>query len=841
MGASVDTVGLEPARWSIIAITQGTNMKPVLAAQSRILAAAVAAVLGSSIPMAQAAEESDASEKDVIAEVTVTGTRRALNIQEVPLNIAAVSSEAIEEQGLSNLAELSRTVPGLFVIDQGPRAANAIIVRGLNADSIGSTEALGNAGGGTVATYVGEIPLYVDLALEDIERVEVLLGPQGTLYGAGSLAGAIRYIPRRPQFDATSLEFRGNTYGLSESDGVGSKWGLTFNQPLNETLSLRASLDYLDDPGFIDNNFLVREAGVSDPEPDFTDPAAVSANLRRKEDVDFQRTLSGRAAVRWQPSSDIDFTLTYYHQDQEVGGRTQNQILSFGTGRYDAAHRFEEPNDRRNRLLALEGAIDLGFAELTSATGYSKYDERGQRDQTDLLITLEFDYEDFPSFSAFTREEQVDRTFNQEFRLVSKNDGPVNWIGGVFYNRLRSTGKSSEFTPHFDEFVAGGDPGVPLRPDALEFFSISTQDLKESAIYGEVGYQISEKWQATVGSRYYRYDLDTQDGAITPLFDTLAGDRAPDDKTIMFTPGGQRDNGFLFKFNTSYRFTDDVLGYVTVSEGFRIGNSNGLDLCDDTNQQQGLCGLADELQFSADETRNYELGLRTQWFDKALTLNGAIYYLDWKDPQLASTTDNGGLPITRNGKGAETYGLELGFDARFLERWSLRGSYNFNRAELTAAAPGLLNDVPPPFFNSTRQEVAGRKGDRLPGSPEQQGSIFATYSLPLASGRDLDFNYGIAAVSNVLTRTGLLAGGERLGGFALHSASISLQADQWSIALYGQNLFNKYAITGVRSSRQLARPAVDENFDPIVRVRSYAQDVVRPREFGLRVSYQLGL
>jgi len=817
-------------------------MKSVPAAQSRILAAAVAAVLGTAIPVAQAAEGSDDKDaKDVIAEITVTATRRSLNIQEVPLNIAAVGSAAIEELGLSNLAELSRTVPGLYVIDQGPRAANAIIVRGLNADSIGSSEALGNGGGGTVATYVGEIPLYVDLALEDIERVEVLLGPQGTLYGAGSLAGAIRYIPRRPQFNATTLEFRGNAYGLSESDGVGSKWGTTFNQPLTDSLSVRASVDYLDDPGFIDNNFLVREPGVSNPEPDFTDPAAVAANLRRSEDVDFQRTLSGRAALRWQPSSSADFTLTYYHQDQEVGGRTQNQILSFSTGRYDAAHRYEEPNDRRNRLLALEGSIDLGFAELTSATGYSKYDELGQRDQTDLLITLELGYEAFPSFSAFTREEQVDRTFNQEFRLVSKNDGPVNWIGGLFYNRLRSTGKSSEFTPHLDELLAAGDPSVPLRPDALEFFSISTNDLKESAVYGEIGYQITERWQATVGSRYYRYDLDTQDGAITPLFETLDGTRAPEDKTLVFSPGGQRDNGFLFKFNSSYRFTDDVLGYVTVSEGFRIGNSNGIAPCTGDEGPQGLCGAPDELQFSSDETVNYELGLHTQWFDKRLTLNGAAYYLDWKDPQLASTTDKGGLPITRNGKGAETYGLELSFDARFLERWSLRGSYNYNRAELTADAPGLLNDVPPPGFNNTRVEVAGRKGDRLPGSPEQQGSIFATYALPLPSGRDLNFNYGITAVSNVLTRTGLLAGGERLGGFALHSASVALDTNQWSFALYGQNLFNKYAITGVRSSRQVARAAVDENGDPTVRVRAYAQDVVRPREFGLRVSYKLGL
>ncbi len=806
-------------------------------AKSRILSAAIATVLGAAAPALQAAEN-----QDNIAEVTVTATRRELSIQDVPLNIAAVGSAAIEEQGLSDLAELARTVPGLFVVDQGPRAANSIIVRGLNADSIGASEGLGNAGGGTVATYIGEIPLYVDLALEDIERVEVLLGPQGTLYGAGTLGGAIRYIPRRPQFDTMTMQVRGNAYSLKESDGIGSKWGGTFNLPFSETLAFRANVDYLDDPGFVDNNSLVREAGVSDPEPDFNDPAAVAANLRRKKDIDFERTLSGRAALRWQPTADIDFTLTYYHQDQEVGGRTQNQRLSFGTGRYESAYRFQEPNDRRNRLVALEGSVDLGFAELTSATGYSKYDELGNRDQTDLLITLELGYEAFPSFSAFTREQETDRTVNQEFRLVSKNEGPLNWIAGLFYNRLRTDASSSEFTPHYDEFLAGGDPNAPLRPDSLEFFSVTKTDRKESAVYGEVGYQLTDQWQVTVGGRYYRYDLDTLNDSITPLFDTLSGDRAPDDRTVVFTPGGQKDDGALFKFNSSYQFTDDVLGYVTVSEGYRIGDSNGVDLC--TPEQlsgigQDLCGLSDELEFTPDETVNYELGMRTQWFQRSLTLNGSIYYIDFKDPQLASTTDNGGLPIKRNGKGAQTYGLELSFDTRLADRWSVRGSYAFTRAELTDAAPGLLNRLIAPGFNSTRQEVAGRKGDRLPGSPESTGSVLVTYSMPVARW-NLDLNYGVTAASDLLTRAGGLAGGERLGGFAVHSASVVLGADQWKLGLYAQNLLNKYAITGVRSTRDIARPALDADGNPVVLVRSYAQDLLRPREIGLRLTYDFG-
>src|SRR5690606_9558130 len=145
------------------------------------------------------------------------------------------------------------------------------------------------------------------------------------------------------------------------------------------------SINYLDDPGFVDYNYLVRQPGVSDPEPDFSNPAEVAANLKRKKDADDEQTLSGRAALRFKPNDVFDANLTYYYQDQENGGRTMDQRAAFDTPKYVSAQRFPEPNDRENELLALEMTADLGFAELTSATGRSRYREHGQRDQTDLL------------------------------------------------------------------------------------------------------------------------------------------------------------------------------------------------------------------------------------------------------------------------------------------------------------------------------------------------------------------------------------------------------------------------------------------------------------------------
>ena len=203
-------------------------------------------------------------------------------MQDIPLNIAAFDDSLLEAREISDLAELGRNVPGLYVIDQGKRSANNIVVRGLNLDAFQSAEFLGNTGGNTVATYIGEIPLYVDLTMTDVERVEVLLGPQGTLYGAGTLGGAIRYIPHKPEFD-TTVSVRGSTFALSESDSMGFRGGATFNVPFGDNLAFRASIDQYDDPGFIDTPYLVRESGVSDPEPNFANPTEVAANLYRDE------------------------------------------------------------------------------------------------------------------------------------------------------------------------------------------------------------------------------------------------------------------------------------------------------------------------------------------------------------------------------------------------------------------------------------------------------------------------------------------------------------------------------------------------------------------------------
>ncbi|MEM9317266.1 MAG: TonB-dependent receptor plug domain-containing protein, partial [Pseudomonadota bacterium] len=425
-----------------------------------------------------------------IEEVTVTATRRDASVQDVPINISAIGATQIEEQGFDNISELLAYVPGINSVNQGGRNGNEIIVRGLNADPLG--QGGGNDIGTTVATYIGEVPIPLDFRLRDLNRVEVLLGPQGTLYGAGTLGGAIRYIPNKPNAEERSFQVRGETYSISEGSGLSVDVGATFNLPITETFSVRATVDRLDDKGFVDYPAVVREPGVSEPDVDLNDPAAVAANLAPLSDANGQELLSGRIAARWQPSDRFDATLTYYFQNEDNEGRTVSGARgAFPVGRYASASRVPEPNEEESSLLALEIIADLGFAELTSATGFGSYEEVGQRDQTDLLISLEYSYETFPTFTAFTREEEEDEFFSQEVRLVSTGMGRVNWIIGGFYNKLETVGSSSEFTPGYAAF-AGFD-----RPDDLEYFSAGTEEIEEKAVYGEIGFEITDRWQVT--------------------------------------------------------------------------------------------------------------------------------------------------------------------------------------------------------------------------------------------------------------------------------------------------------------------------------------------------------
>jgi outer membrane receptor protein involved in Fe transport len=806
------------------------------------LRTAIRAALAVPVAVVIAPAPALSQEADGVEEIVVTATRREGTIQDVPINIAAIDGTRIEEQGFKGITELLSYVPGINAIDQGGRNGNETIVRGINADPLG--QGGGNDNGTTVATYVGDIPIPIDLRLHDLQRVEVLLGPQGTLYGAGTLGGAIRYIPFKPDTSETLFEVRGNFYSISEGSDLSTDIGFTANIPVSDTFAIRGSVDWLDDKGYVDYPFVVQQPGVSEPDIDPTDAAAVAANFNPAKDANGQEVISGRIAARWLPTDSIDATLTYYFQSEDNEGRTVSSARgAYPSPRYASASRVLEPNEEDNELIALEIIADLGFAELTSATGFGTYEEVGQRDQTDLLISLEYSYEVFPTFTAFTREEEEEEFFNQEIRLVSTSDSRFNWIVGGFYNKFETVGSSSEFTPEYAQFAGFN------RPDNLEYFSAGTEQVEEQAIFGEIGFEITDRWQITVGGRYYEYDVQAQSEVDFPLFDPgFVAASLAEIETRPFDPDlRQKDDGTLYKFNTSFEISDQAIVYATVSEGFRIGASNGGGPCPpyDPNAIQGNCNLApgqqfgpgpddfaefDERAYGPDTTTNYELGAKTQWLGGALTLNGAIFLVEWDDPQLSSATVNASIPITINANGAESTGFELFADWAVTDQLRVHGTYSYTKSELTADVPSLIRTITPPGFGTAFED--GLDGDRLPGSPESQFSILASYDYDLASGNALRFNASYAWQDDILSRTGARGNSLNLDSFGLANVSAVYDAEMWSVTVYVHNLFDEFAESGVQSSAPFNQAPLGAT------VRSYLTQILRPQTIGARFKYR---
>jgi iron complex outermembrane receptor protein len=244
-----------------------------------------------------AADDAAADGSDGSDAIVVTATRRSISLADVPINISALGAEQLKDQRLNDIRDLGAFTPGITVTDTGPRGAGTIVMRGLSADD---TSTFANNTDNAIGTYLGEVPLYLDFKLIDLQRVEVLLGPQGTLYGLGTLAGAIRYIPERPDASKVSGYVHGRAFDVKEGSGVGYVVDGAINLPIiKDVLAFRSATGYYFTPGFIDYPFAVKTVGVSLPQPGpATNPlgtqAQQDANFNPQNDVNFERTFTTR-------------------------------------------------------------------------------------------------------------------------------------------------------------------------------------------------------------------------------------------------------------------------------------------------------------------------------------------------------------------------------------------------------------------------------------------------------------------------------------------------------------------------------------------------------------------
>lgn len=794
------------------------------------------------------AAAADESSNDIV----VTATRRATSLQDAPINISAVGSDELSKQRVDDVKGLAAFTPGLTIRDTGPSSAGDIVMRGISSSD---ADANGANVQTSIGVYLGEVPLYYDFKLLDISRVEVLQGPQGTLYGLGTLAGAIRYMPNRPKTDRWSIDLHGRLFGQSQSSDFGINGDATVNVPIvADHIALRSTVGYYSNPGFIDYDYLLKTPGVSDPQPvrstvatsaGFGTEADYARNFTFKRDVNYEHTFTTRNQLLLEASPDFKVYLTYAHQETKTGGRQANGAGVLGTGDYVGPWRYLEPIRRKADLYAAEFNLNLfNFVQMVSTTAFTNQQIDTSFDNTDLLLDLNYGYEQFPNFSSFNKATRKVNQFNQEVRFVSTHGGPFSWVIGGFYNNLRNGNQYREFTPGYVEYnnanIGSPDPfGDPRafinRPDNLEYMSFVQTRTKEKAIYGEGTFRITPEWQVTGGIRYFKYDAFATGGTDTPLLP--GGQRRTPYPLVQFAPsriksGNTSADGVVWKANTSYKFSPDLLVYATYSTGYRTGNVNRVAPCVlPLPPGQNVCALPNELVYNPDKTRNAEIGIRAALFNRRLQFTLSAFHVDWKNIQVDTLTVNGAVGVTVNAKDAVSKGFEFSGQARITPDLLLQGTYSYTDAHLTQDAPGVVV--------SQGQSYDVFAGDRLPGSAKNSGSVGLTYTYRLGEGRSIDANWTTTYTGEIYSRIGLRGFGEKLPGYVTHRAALTYHGPNYDISLFGDNIFNKYAVTGVSndvSSYNLVRDVYGTE-PPGVVERYYARSVLTPRRAGIDIRF----
>lgn len=763
--------------------------------------------------------------------IIVTGTRRSTTLMETPINIAAISAEELSRQRIDDVRDIADFTPGMTISDTGPGSTGTIVLRGLSASDVSASGANYDD---ALGVYLGEVPLYYDFKLLDIARVETLLGPQGTLYGLGTLAGAIRYIPNRPNVDQVEGEVHGRFYGKDHAGKVGYQGDGVINIPIVPGhVAFRSSTGYYYDPGFIDYPLLLQTPGVSLPQPGGTQgvsDADYAANLRKEKDLNFEKTFTTRNQLLFM-NDDFSMNFTYAFQRTKTEGSQSNSAGVLGTGKYENAGRYIEPVNRRAHLVSMEiNANVFDIADLVATTAYTNVRTRSQSDNTDLLLDLDYDYELFPAFSSWNESSTRRKQINQEIRLVSRHGGPFNWVIGGFYNENRYKSDYAEHVPGLVGFY-----GIPLaeNPEELEYVSYTNSKVTEQAVFGEGTFHVTPKWQVTGGARYFNYTSRVQGALTLPL---LGDPLSPYE--LEPSGGNAKQDGWVWKFNSSYNVTPDLMVYATYSKGYRIGGPNRVAPCPDPVpvNQQNACALPNEVQYGPDTTKNLEVGFRTQLFDRKLNFNFSVFDIKWEGIQVDSATFYGVTGITVNGGAAKSRGFETSFQLRPVPGLSIQGNYSYTDAKLTEDVPGIVAIRTTPGNYDGRPkftQIAALDGDRLPGSAKNAGALGATYTMPAMDG-NIVANWTATYRGSVVSRLGWdRAYGDKIPSYVLHRASLGYETDTYSVSLFANNIFDKYAVVSVSNDR--SRIGVNDG----VAVRYYGQSVVNPRTFGIeaRIKY----
>ena len=604
--------------------------------------------------------------------VIVTSQKRTEAQQDVPLSVSVINARSIQNLGAQNFTDLISTVPSLSSFQTGP-GRSQLIIRGITTGGITEDDPQTQE---TVGLYVDESPISVngfnpEYGLFDLQRVEVLRGPQGTLYGAGAMSGALKLITNKPDLHTFGGSVEGDVSRI-HSGGTSNDERAVVNVPLVDgLLAVRASLFHDRFGGYIDNS------------------------TTGEKDLNHSNTEGGRIALRYEPTDRLTLDLSYFGQATRDGGRPIDE------GNLTRAYISPEGSDSQYQLINATADLDLDFADLVSSSSYLKFDitNRRELDKTLQLFTQDL-------HSALADQTHL-KDFTQEIRLASKDNGPFKWLGGVYFNRRRRDYVNQFPVPGFDaELPAFASPQFGAPPDN-PFYGYDNVDVTQSALFGEVGYTLGA-FSLTGGLRGFHWVEDFF------LFSSGFFNGG-------ITTTGQRKtttNGSTPKLNATYKVSDADLLYVQAAKGFRFGGINQiipLNLCAGELAANNLA--VPSSTYNPDSLWNYELGNKATLLDGRMTVNASVFLIHWKNIQVSRSL-NCGFSYRENAAGLTSKGVELETSLRPVKGMTLTFGGSYVDAELS-------EDVP---------DLAAFKGDHAPFVPKLTLSATGEYRFPLGEG-----------------------------------------------------------------------------------------------------------
>lgn len=706
---------------------------------SRTLAVGAIAALITALTAAGPATAQDASsdadtiadtlDSEVIDVIIVTAAKRETVLEDTPLSLSVVSSEFLEIQGIGDIQSLFASVPGLQFQNIGGPGQSRVTIRGVSTGS----------GVSTVGVYIDEVPVtspvvqstQLDFGFFDLARVEVLRGPQGTLYGEGSVGGTIRYVTNQP--DPSAFDVAGAVTGGSTEDGDSMfETNAMVNVPLVEDRwALRLVGTWRDFGGWIDNGRL----GLEDTNE--VESAGLRSAIRYTGDDDLRLT----GAIHYWNVDQADQPQFYSDQDfllepDRVGSSEEDYLL------YNVVAEFP-----------------VGSVDLLSSTSYLDR-ERSLIEANPVLEAFFFG----PGTEPVTNSDFTISSLVQELRGTTNAGGPLQLTAGAFYKKEERD---------IQVVVTNTFPFAP--PESR----INTIDETEQvALFGELTYYdlFIPGLEATVGLRWANETRDQSNTSAVSI---------PGIPPVVTSSVDTLDSDFLSpRFTLAYDFGDSALVYATVSRGFRSGGFN---------QDFTGSGGPPASTYDEDSVWNYELGWRTQWFDDRLTLSGAAYYLDWEDLQSVLPI-NALFGTVENVGDAHSTGLDLELTWTPVDNLNITAAGNLTEAELDGETVGTMwigpPDLPFPFFTSALVP----KGTRLAAVPEYTFSLAFDYRRPIGAGFDAVFRGSYQAVGDRYGALFDNSTPPDLPSYELLGLRAGVETDRWSIIGFVDNVTDEQVV-----------------------------------------------